>query len=228
MEVGRSCWSWCSVWPWRRRAVAGVGGFVPAAGQARPGRRRVALASRDCWLPVRRCAVGGRLALTRRSGDAGRAGRPARPRGPGPAFPHSPCRSATCRHPIRPPAGDHGSARDRVQDREFYLRTPKPSSHLPEYDLVDSRVVVEVSEHFLPAVLVVERVGGLVCLETLQPQFLISVSERFLSPMEQFGPQSLPMESVIDHHEIDQIVPKDRIADDLAVSFGDRAVVKIV
>jgi hypothetical protein len=45
-----------------------------------------------------------------------------RPREPGPAFPRSPCRSTTCRHPIRPTAGDHGSARDRVPAWAFHSR----------------------------------------------------------------------------------------------------------
>src|SRR5262245_25073434 len=40
-------------------------GFITAVGQAKRGRRRTALADCECRLPVRRCAVGGRLALKR-------------------------------------------------------------------------------------------------------------------------------------------------------------------
>jgi hypothetical protein len=46
--------------------------------------------------------------------------------------------------------------------------------------------------------------------------------------MEQLGAQALTMQGVIDHHEIDQVVPADRIANDLAVADDDRAAAKVV
>src|SRR5262245_194564 len=85
-----------------------------------------------------------------------------------------------------------------------------------------------MSAYFEPAILEIESGGGLVRREALQPQLRVSMPESFLDRPKQAGTKALSVEVVIDHHQINQVIPAYRIADGLPVSDDYRAAIHVL
>jgi len=67
----------------------------------------------------------------------------------------------------------------------------------------------------------------LIRLEAFQSQFTVHAPKYFFDLPEQLGTESLAVEGLIDHHEIDPVSPVDRIANDLAIANEHPAAIKV-